>query len=167
VNGRAYLFCGRSGSGKTTIARLSPMRRLLSDEALHREACRGDGALSRHAVWGELARAGEEPRRAAGGNLFPPSREPARRGAIKPRQALERLLPNILFLRPRGGLTGQVLSIAADLVEAVPCFDLAFRPTPASGGSSTVPERYPTEIPDGVASLRRARPSFSSPRTAR
>jgi hypothetical protein len=47
--------------------------------------------------------------------------------AIKPRQALERLLPNILFFAREADLTGQVLSIAADLVEAVPCFDLAFR----------------------------------------
>jgi hypothetical protein len=50
--------------------------------------------------------------------------------AIRPRQALERLLPNVLFFVREAALTGRVLSIAADLVETIPCFDLTFRLDP-------------------------------------
>ena len=59
-NGRAFLFCGRSGSGKTTIARLSQHATLLSDELSivritdHRVRCYGTP------FWGDLARAGED-----------------------------------------------------------------------------------------------------------
>ena len=44
-----------------------------------------------------------------------------------PRQAIERLLPNVLFFARDAELVTGVLDIAADLVEAVPCFDLSFR----------------------------------------
>jgi hypothetical protein len=47
-----------------------------------------------------------------------------------PKRALGRLLPNVLFFARDAEVTGTVFRIAADLVEAIPCFDLAFRPDP-------------------------------------
>jgi len=126
-NGRAFLFCGRSGSGKTTIARLSRDATLLSDELSivriteRRARCYGTP------FWGDLARAGAD--RAASLHAIYFLHHGSRHAveAVRPRQALERLLPNVLFFAREADLTARVLGIAADLVEAVPCFDLSFR----------------------------------------
>lgn len=128
--GRAYLFCGPSGSGKTTVTRLSPGATLLTDELSivrisdQRARCYGTP------FWGELARAGEN--RAAPLRAIYFLRHGSRHAveAVKPRQALERLLPNVLFFVREADLTARVLDIAADLVEAVPGFDLSFRLDP-------------------------------------
>jgi hypothetical protein len=129
-NGRAYLFCGRSGSGKTTLARLSGEATLLSDElsivtaAGRRVRCHGTP------FWGELARAGEDRAAALTGIYFLGHGRRHAVAALSPRQALERLLPNVVFFAREPELTARVLTIAADLVEAVPCADLAFRRDP-------------------------------------
>jgi hypothetical protein len=128
--GRAYLFCGPSGSGKTTVARLSSDATLLSDElsivriADARARCYGTP------FWGELARAGEDRSAPLVGIYFLHHGSRHAVEAVKPRQALQGLLPNVLFFAREADLTARVLNIAADLVEAIPCFDLFFRPDP-------------------------------------
>jgi len=129
-NGRAYLFCGRSGSGKTTLARLSPDATLLSDELSIVRVGAGQARCYGTPFWGELARAGEDQVAPLAGIYFLRHGSQHAVEAITPRQALERLLPNVVFFARDADLTGRVLSIAADLVEAVPCFNLAFRPDP-------------------------------------
>jgi hypothetical protein len=129
-NGKAYLFCGPSGSGKTTVARLSTDAAVLSDELSivrisdKRARCYGTP------FWGELARAGEDRTAPLHAIYFLHHGSRHAVEAVKPRRALERLLPNVLFFAREASLTARVLSIGADLVEAVPCFDLSFRPDP-------------------------------------
>ncbi len=112
-NGRAHLFSGPSGAGKTTLARLSPDATLLSDELSIVRLADGRARCHGTPFWGELHHG---------------SRHAVE--AITPRRALERLLPNVLFFARDPELTGRVLEIAADLVESVPCFDLSFRLDP-------------------------------------
>jgi len=129
-NGRAHLFCGRSGSGKTTLARLSTDATLLSDELSIVRISDGQARCYGTPFWGELARAGDDSSARLVGiyALHHGSRHTVK--AVTPRQALERLLPNVLFFARDGKLTARVLEIAADLIDAVPSFDLAFRPDP-------------------------------------
>jgi hypothetical protein len=129
-NGGAYLFCGRSGSGKTTVTRLSPAATLLSDELSIVRLAEGQACCYGTPFWGELARAGEDRAAPLVGIYFLHHGSRHAVEAIRPRQALERLLPNVLFFARDADLTAGVLSIAADLVEAVPCFDLVFRLDP-------------------------------------
>jgi hypothetical protein len=126
-HGVARLFCGRSGSGKTTLAGLSPEATLLSDElsivrtAGARPHCHGTP------FWGKFARAGTDQSAPLAAIYF---LHHGRRHVVERvsrRQALERLLPNVLFFARDAELTGRVLAIASDLVEAVPCYDLFFR----------------------------------------
>ncbi len=128
IRGRhAYLFCGRSGSGKTTLARLSPEATLLSDEL---SIVRVGGEPARcygTPFWGELARAGEDRVAPLRGIYFLRHGRQHAVEAVTPRQALERLLPTVVYFARDPDLTARVLGIAAGLVEAVPCFDLAFR----------------------------------------
>jgi hypothetical protein len=126
-NGRAYLFCGPSGSGKTTITRLSPDATLLSDELSVARVAERKARCYGTPFWGELARAGEDQSAPLVGIYFLHHRGEHAVAAVRPRQALERLLPNVLFFAREPALTARVLSIAADLVETVPCFDLTFR----------------------------------------
>ncbi len=129
-NGKAYLFCGPSGSGKTTVARLSPDAILLSDE-LSIVRISEEGALCYGTpFWGELARGGEDRAAALAGIYFLHKGERHAVGVLRPRRALERLLPNVLFFARNAELTAQVLGTSADLVEGVPCFDLSFRLDP-------------------------------------
>jgi hypothetical protein len=129
-NGRAYLFCGPSGSGKTTITRLSPDATLLSDELSVARVAERKARCYGTPFWGELARAGEDQSAPLVGIYFLHHGSGHAVAAVRPRQALERLLPNVLFFAREPALTARVLSIAADLVETVPCFDLTFRLDP-------------------------------------
>jgi hypothetical protein len=128
--GRAYLFCGPSGSGKTTIAGLSPDAILLSDELSIARVSDGGAVCYRTPFWGEMARAGERRAAPLSAIYFLHHGQRHTVQAIGPRLALERLLPNVLFFARDRALTARVFSIAADLVEAIPCFDLVFRRDP-------------------------------------
>ena len=129
-NGKAYLFCGPSGSGKTTVSRLSRDAILLSDELSIVRIYGAEALCYGTPFWGELARAGEDRAAPLVGIYFLHKAERHAIEAIGPRRALERLLPNVLFFAREADLTARVLGISADLVEAVPCFDLSFRPDP-------------------------------------
>ncbi len=128
--GKAYVFCGPSGSGKTTVARLSPDKTLLSDELSIVKISDGSAVCCGTPFWGELARAGEDRTAPLAGIYF--LRQGTRHAAetTRPRQTLERLLPNVVFFAREPELTARVFRMAADLIEAVPCFDLFFRPDP-------------------------------------
>ena len=129
-NGKAYLFCGPSGSGKTTVARLSPDKTLLSDELSITKISEGSAVCHGTPFWGELARAGEDRSAPLAGIYFLRQGDRHAVEAMGPRQALERLLANVVFFAREADLTARVFRIATGLVEAVPCFDLFFRPDP-------------------------------------
>ncbi len=129
-NGKAYLFCGPSGSGKTTLARLSPDAIALTDELSIVRVSQPRAFCYGTPFWGELARAGENRVAPLAGIYFLHKGDRHVVEPIRPRRALEELLPNVLFFAKEADLTSRVLGISADLVEAVHCFDLSFRRDP-------------------------------------
>jgi hypothetical protein len=129
-DGGAYLFCGPSGAGKTTVARLSPDATLLSDELSIVRIVEGRPVCFGTPFRGELALAGEDRAAPLVGIYFLHHGECHAVEPVRPKQALARLLPNVLFFAREADVTAAVFQIAADLVEAVPCFDLSFRPDP-------------------------------------
>ena len=129
-DGAAYLFCGPSGSGKTTVARLSTDATLLSDELSIVRIAEGYAMCFGTPFRGELALAGEDRAAPLIGIYFLHHGGRHAVEALGPKEALARLLPNVLFFAREADVTAAVFRIAADLVEAVPCFDLSFRPDP-------------------------------------
>ncbi|HMH49926.1 MAG TPA: hypothetical protein VK548_06815 [Candidatus Acidoferrum sp.] len=123
-----YLFCGPSGSGKTTVARLSTDATVLSDELSIVRVVEDHGVCFGTPFRGELALAGADLAGPLVGIYFLHHGPRHAVEALGPRQALGRLLPNVLFFAREADVTAEVFRIAADLVEVVPCFDLSFRP---------------------------------------
>jgi len=129
-DGGAYLFCGPSGSGKTTVARLSPDATLLSDELSIVRTTGGPAVCFGTPFRGELALAGADRAARLVGIYFLRHGDRHAVLALRPRQALARLLANVLFFAREADITAAVFRIATGLVDAVPCFDLSFRPDP-------------------------------------
>lgn len=128
-DGRAFLFAGVSGAGKTTISRLAPPdAKLLTDEIsyVRRE---GNQYLACGTPFaGELARVGENrsaPLRA----LFLLEKGPENR--IEPMSATEAvrsLMRNILFFAEDAELVRLVFQSACEFIERVPVRRLIFVP---------------------------------------
>ena len=128
-DGRAYLFAGVSGAGKTTISRLAPpSATLLSDEISyvrregdHYRACGTPFA-------GELAKAGEN-QSAPLSALFLLQKGPENRiEEVSMPEAIRLLLRNILFFAGDRELVDLVFRSACEFVEQVPVRRLIFVP---------------------------------------
>src|SRR5207253_24384 len=125
-NGRALLFPGVSGSGKTTVARLSDDALVLSDEISIVRTVGNAARCHGSPFWGELARAGADHDARLGGIYFLSQADQHQVDPLTPRQALSALLPNVLWFARDSGLTATLLDVAGALVETVPCFRLRF-----------------------------------------
>ncbi len=127
--GRAFLFAGVSGAGKTTISRLAPSdTTLLTDEISYVRRA-GDA----YEAWGtpfagELARVGEN-RAAPLSTLFLLEKGPENRiEEVTAAEAVRLLLRNILFFAEDPELVSLVFRSACEFVEKVPVRRLIFVP---------------------------------------
>ena len=128
-NGRAFLFSGVSGAGKTTISRLAPADvTLLSDEISYvrqvgerYEACGTPFA-------GDLGRAGENVYAPLAGLYLLVQGRHNHASPIGPADAARRLLRNILFFADDAGRVEQLFGSACEFVSRVPVYELTFQP---------------------------------------
>jgi len=134
-NGRAFLFSGRSGAGKTTISRLAPPdATLLTDEISYvRKVENAAGAPHRYIAYGtpftgELAKLGENVK-APIAALYLLAQGPENRiDPVSEAQASRALLGNILFFAKDPELSAMVFQSACEFVARVPVSRLTFRP---------------------------------------
>jgi hypothetical protein len=128
-NGRAFLFSGVSGAGKTTISRLAPSdATLLTDEVSY---VRRDDAGYRACgtpFAGELARVGENCSAPIASLFFLKQGPENKIGPIEKSEAIRRLMRNILFFAEDANLVESVFQSACDFVERVPVQRLTFTP---------------------------------------
>jgi len=128
-SGRAFLFAGVSGAGKTTISRLAPPNaKLLTDEISY-VRCEGDHYLACGTPFaGELARVGEN-QSAPLSTLFLLEKGPENRiEAVSAADAVRSLLRNILFFAQDAELVRLVFRSACEFIERVPVRRLIFVP---------------------------------------
>jgi hypothetical protein len=128
-DGRAYLFSGVSGAGKTTMTRLAPDDvTLLTDEISYLHPG-GEGYSAFGTPFaGELARPGENCVAPVAALFFLKQGPENRIDDLPPAEAVRRLMRNILFFAEDPGLVKKLLDTACDFVARVPIRQLTFYP---------------------------------------
>jgi len=129
-NGSGYIFPGKSGAGKTTITRCSPGATLLSDDIPLVKT--GDTPrIFGTPFWGDLAVGGEKTRAPLAGIYFPVKDKENYAERLKPKRAIERLLPNVVFFFKNEKFSKQLFNLSFDLATKVPAFELHFLQNPS------------------------------------
>lgn len=131
-NGRAFLFSGVSGAGKTTMARLAPSDAILLTDEISYVLPRESGYFASGTPFhGELAQVGENVS-APIEVLYLLAKGPENTiEPIKPVEALHGLMGNILFFAKDPEFVKLVFEAACEFVARVPVRRLTFRPDAA------------------------------------
>ena len=128
-NGRAYLFSGVSGAGKTTISRLAPSDAvLLTDEISYVREGGGPYVAYGTPFAGELARIGENLHAPIAALYLLAKGSENRIEPVEEAAALRALMRNILFFAEDPQLVADVFQSASSFVRRVPVERLTFRP---------------------------------------
>jgi hypothetical protein len=127
-NGRAFVFTGRSGAGKSTIASFAPEGCVLTDEISLVRLFNGEWHAFGTPFWGEFRGIGSNRRVPLAGiyQLVQAKKNHAQR--LEPAAALRALLPNVLFFSSETRRTKQLLDILTGLVGQLAVFRLYFLP---------------------------------------
>jgi hypothetical protein len=126
-DGKAYIFTGRSGAGKSTVAALSPEGSVLTDEIslLRREK----GVWRAHGTpfWGEFKVAGSNSSAPVAGIFRLLQASENRVESLRPMAILRALLPNVLFFSTGAEANRQLLEILSQAVAEIDGYNLSFR----------------------------------------
>ena len=135
-DGRAYLFSGVSGAGKTTMTRLAPPEvTLLTDEISYIQPgdvplCEGTYRAFGTPFAGELAKSGENTSAPISALFFLEKGPENRVEELPSAEAVRRLMRNILFFAEDPALVENLMASACDFVARVPIRRLTFYPDP-------------------------------------
>ena len=128
-NGKAFLFAGVSGAGKTTISRLAPADvTLLTDEISYVRKQHGGYVAHGTPFTGELAKLGENTSAPVAALYLLAQGPENRMDAVAVADAARELLANTLFFANDQQLVQQVFQAACDFVDRVPVYRLTFTP---------------------------------------
>ncbi|MBI3667922.1 MAG: hypothetical protein HY236_17115 [Acidobacteria bacterium] len=132
-NGRAFLFSGRSGAGKTTLSRLAPPDVTLLTDEISYVRPQSEGAASGYRAFGtpfagELARVGENLSAPVAALYFLAQGPENRLEPVPAAEAARTLLENILFFAEDPELVKLVFQSACEFVSKVPLHRLVFLP---------------------------------------
>lgn len=128
-HGRAFLFAGVSGAGKTTISRLAPPdATLLTDEISYVRCVSGSFHACGTPFAGELARLGENCSAPIAGLFLLAKGAENRIEPVSLTEATGSLLRNILFFAEEPELVKLIFRSACNFVDCVPVQRLTFVP---------------------------------------
>lgn len=128
-NGKAFLFAGVSGAGKTTISRLAPPDAILLTDEISYVRKREDGYIAYGTPFtGELAKLGENVS-APIAALYLLAQGPVNRiDPVPPAEAARSLLANVLFFARNEDLVQSIFHSAFEFASRVPVSRLTFVP---------------------------------------
>jgi hypothetical protein len=126
-NGKAYIFTGRSGAGKSTVASLSPEGSVLTDEIslLRRE--NGMWRAYGTPFWGEFRAAGSNTSAPVAGIFRLLQAAENRVTVLRTVAILRALLPNVLFFSAEAEANRRLLEILSQAATEISGYNLAFR----------------------------------------
>jgi len=128
-DGRAYLFSGVSGAGKTTMTRLAPPDiTLLTDEISYLRPNAESYSAFGTPFAGELAKAGENCSAPVSALFFLEQGPENRIDELPSAEAVRRLMRNILFFAEDRALVEKLFTTACNFVSRVPIRRLTFYP---------------------------------------
>jgi hypothetical protein len=127
--GKAFLFSGVSGAGKTTISRLAPSDATLLTDEISYVRREGNGYVACGTPFaGELARVGENCSAPLTALFLLEKGSQNRIEPVGPSEAIQRLLRNILFFADDPELVKLVFQSACEFASLVPIRRLIFVP---------------------------------------
>ena len=126
-DGRAYIFFGRSGAGKSTVASLSPEGSVLTDEISLIRYSNGYWQAHGTPFWGEFRAAGQNRLVPVAGFYLLKQAAEERVEVLSVKQALRALLPCVLFFSSEKSAHETLLRTLLELIEKIPCHRLYFR----------------------------------------
>ena len=130
-NGRAFIFSGVSGAGKTTLTRMAPAdATILTDEVSYVRLRSGVFEACGTPFAGELARNGTNTAAPIETLFFLEQGPENHLGEMQPQEALRCLLRNILFFAVDPELVSKLFRTANEFVASIPIRRLTFRPEP-------------------------------------
>ncbi|QGG55290.1 hypothetical protein NYE40_06720 [Paenibacillus sp. FSL W8-1187] len=126
--GKAWMFVGHSGAGKSTAAELSAPRPILSDEAtlLLLDA---DGGVTIHdsPLRSENEERGEADASPLGGVHFLVQAEEVRREPVGKVEALIGLMDKVFYWKHSKPETAKMIAVCREVVQRVPAYELHFQ----------------------------------------
>ena len=126
-NGKAFLFAGVSGAGKTTITRLAPAdATLLTDEISYVRKEADEYYAYGTPFAGELAKVGENMKAPLSTVYLLTQGSENRIDDVSSDEATREILRSVLFFAEDAGLVQRVFLAACDLVQRVPVKRLTF-----------------------------------------
>jgi hypothetical protein len=128
-NGKAFLFAGVSGAGKTTVSRLAPAdATLLTDEISYVRKQNDEYIACGTPFTGELARIGENVSGPIATLYLLAQGKENRIDPIGPSEAGRELLSNMLFFADDSEMVHRAFQSACDFVDRIPVHRLTFLP---------------------------------------
>lgn len=125
---KSFVFFGVSGSGKTTVAKLSPEYQVLSDEITAVRKVEGVYRAFGTPFWGEMRKNGENISAPIGGLCLLTKDKQVFLKPMSGVPAVAKILPCILFFSTRKSLMDKVVDLCVDAANSVPCYDMHFLP---------------------------------------
>lgn len=126
-DGRAYVFTGRSGAGKSTVASLSPAGTVLTDEISLLRFTDGCWHAYGTPFWGEFRAAGQNEHYPIAGIYTLVQSIEDRVEPLTTKEILRALLPCVLFFTSKPRANEELLRLLLEMVERIPRYRLHFR----------------------------------------
>lgn len=126
-NNRAYVFTGRSGAGKSTVASLASPGSVLTDEISLLRFADGGWRAYGTPFWGEFRAAGCNVSAPVAGVFHLAQAAENCVTPLRPAEFLRALLPNVLFFSTDPGANKRLLDIVGRAAAEISAYTLAFR----------------------------------------
>lgn len=126
-NGKAFVFVGRSGAGKSTVASLSPQGSVLTDEISLLKRVDNEWRAFGTPFWGEFRADGSNASAPLSGIFRLAQSAENRVETLRPAQLLKSLLPCVLFFSSEPRDHHRLLQILAAASEEISGYTLQFQ----------------------------------------